>query len=74
MAVSKAARATKVAGANAMVTTLSGSSPFGGNEVDALVTVMRPQGLFYVIFIAPEKDYPQLQDTLQKMLDSLRFQ
>ena len=72
--ISKAARSTKVAGAGAMLTMLAGSSPFGGNEADALVTVMRPQGLFYVVFIAPEKDYPQFQDTQQKMLDSLRFQ
>jgi hypothetical protein len=72
--VSKASRTAKIAGAGGMVTMLAGSSPFGGGEVDALVTVMRPQGLFYIVFIAPEKDYPQLQDTLQKMLDSVRFQ
>jgi peptidase M48-like protein len=74
MEVSKPARAAKIAGVSGLITALASNSPFGGNEVDWLVTVMRPQGLFYVVFIAPEKDSERLQDTLQKMLDSLRFQ
>ena len=70
---SAASRGIRVAGANGLLTMLGNSSPFGGNESDALVTVMRPQGLFYHVFIAPERDYAGLQDTLQKMMDSIRF-
>src|SRR5262249_1961358 len=70
---SSASRSVRIAGSSGLVTMLSNSSPFGGNETDALLTVMRPQGLFYTVFVAPEKNYPQLQDTFQKMMDSLRF-
>ena len=70
---SNQSRSTRVGGSNGLVTMLSNSSPFGGNEVDALLTVMRPQGLFYLVFAAPERNYPQLQDTFQKMIDSIRF-
>jgi len=66
-------RNVKAGGSNGLVTMLSNSSPFGGNEVDALLTVLRPSGLFYLVFVAPERNYSQLQDTFQKMTDSLRF-
>ena len=34
----------------ALVTQFTGNSPFGGSETDMLVTVARPEGLFYLIF------------------------
>jgi hypothetical protein len=72
-AVTSNSRAARIAGSNGLITILSNSSPFGGSETDALVTLLRPQGLFYLIFVAPERNYPQLQDTFQRMIDSLRF-
>jgi len=70
---SSSPRSVRIGGSNGLVTILSNSSPFGGSETDALLTVLRPQGLFYLIFVAPEKNFPQLQDTFQRMIDSLRF-
>jgi hypothetical protein len=59
---------------------LTGNSPLQQNgrplpERDRLVTLPRPQGgLLYLVFIAPERDFNQLQPTYQKMLDSLQIQ
>ena len=59
---------------------LTGASPIqqGGEalrERDWLVTVPRRQGgLLYLVFIAPEKDFPELRSTYERMLDSLQVQ
>ena len=41
-----------------------------------LVTVPDPQGrgLFYLVFIAPDKDFGQLRGTYEHMLNSFRVQ
>jgi len=57
---------------------LTGSSPLQQNgqplpERDWLVTVPRQQGgLLYMVFIAPQKEFSQLNSTYQKMLQSLQ--
>ena len=57
---------------------LSGPSPVQRSgrqltERDWVVTVPRSQGgLMYLIFIAPQNDFSQLQRTYQKMLRSLQ--
>jgi predicted Zn-dependent protease len=66
-------RNVRVDGHQGMVTMLSSSSPFGGREVDAVLTVARPEGLFYMVFIAPERDFNQLQSTFDQMVRSIRF-
>jgi hypothetical protein len=33
----------------------------------------RPQGLFYVLSIAPQRNYIELQDTFTKILNSIHF-
>ena len=60
-------------GQQALVTTLSNQSPLGGREIDMLVTVERPQGLLYFVFIAPEQDWRQMQPVFEQMLRSVRF-
>jgi hypothetical protein len=64
---------TRVGAENAIVTTLYNQSPLGGREIDMLVTMDRPQGVLYMVFIAPENDYRQLQGTFEQMLRSVRF-
>ena len=57
-----------------LVTTLASESPFQGQtETDALLTVHRPQGLFYMIFVAPQRDFRDLQSTFDDMASSIRF-
>jgi hypothetical protein len=55
--------------------TLSNRSPLRGEtEVDWLVTMWRPDGmLFYVIFIAPERDFSRLKPGFDQMLNSLQL-
>jgi len=49
-------------------------SPYHGEqEVDVLATVARPEGLFYVIFIAPDSVFDQIQPTFENILRSVRF-
>lgn len=55
------------------VVTLRGPSPYGGAETDVLVTVARPEGLFYMVFIAPSEHFQQAQTVFEQMLRSLRF-
>jgi beta-barrel assembly-enhancing protease len=72
--VAGAAQSVRVGGANGLLTMLRGDSPFGGVETDAVVTVVRPHGLFYLIWISPEKDYNRVESSFRQMLNSLKFQ
>jgi hypothetical protein len=74
MQVSGNSRRARVNGNSALITMLESSSPFGGTETDALVTVARPEGLFYMVFIAPQRSFNQLQNAFQQMMSSIRFQ
>lgn len=56
-----------------LVTTLSGRSPYGGSERNVLVTVARPEGLFYIVFVAPTGHMTDMSQAYQTMLDSVRF-
>jgi Zn-dependent protease with chaperone function len=60
-------------GTNGLVTTLHNQSPMGGREINMLVTAQRQEGLFYVVFIAPEGDFRQLQPVYEQMLRTVRF-
>ncbi len=66
------ARAT-VSGQPGLITHLVGESPYGGRERDVLLTVQRPEGLFYMIFIAPDRLWPSLEPIIEHMAQSLRF-
>lgn len=71
-------RKIQVGGAEALSTLLAGTSPIeeAGQplpERDWLITLRRPEGgMVHLVFIAPEKQFAQLQPTYQKMLDSLQ--
>jgi hypothetical protein len=66
-------RRIRVSGSEGLVTMLENSSPFGGIEVDTLLTVARPEGLFYIVFIAPQEQFQNLQSAFQQMISSVRF-
>jgi len=57
----------------ALITALASNSPFGGAETDMLVTVARPEGLFHLIFMAPEKDWNEAHLAFEHMVQSIRF-
>ena len=64
----------QVAGQSALSRVYINESPLGGREVDWMVTMLRPEGLVYFIFVAPEADFVSYQSTFQKILDSVEFQ
>jgi len=57
----------------ALMTQFTSNSPFGGTETDMLVTVARPEGLFYLIFISPERNWDQTHLTFEHMIQSIHF-
>lgn len=67
-------RQVQVAGNPGLIVGLTGRSPYGGAEREMLLTVRRPQGIFYMVFIAPERQYSQLQPAFDRMARSIRFQ
>ncbi len=74
MNVVGSSRQTRVGGQQALVTTLNSPSAYRGQtEVDTLVTVSRPDGLFYIIFIAPQSEVSQAKPAFDRMLGSVRF-
>ncbi len=67
-------REITVAGQRALLTTFNSRSPYQNEkEVDAMVTVPRPQGLFYLVFIAPQSEWSAVQPVFESMLKSIRF-
>jgi Zn-dependent protease with chaperone function len=80
MKISGEMKSVDVSGTQGRTLELSGKSPLLLNgqplpERDWLVSLQRPQGgLFYVVFVSPERDFNQLHPTYQKMLDSLQLQ
>ncbi len=73
MQIAGEARRVQVAGQPALLNTLNSRSPFGGGEVDVLVTVERPQGLFYIVFVAPKSEFEKVQPVFEDVLRSVRF-
>ncbi len=71
--ISSGAQSVSVGGLNGLVTQLASDSPFGGQEVDELLTARTSQGLFYMVFIAPEAQARAAQPVLQEMVRTLRF-
>lgn len=70
---SSGSKKVRVDGQQGMITNLTSDSPFGSTERDVLLTVSRPEGLFYLVFVAPENQFGQLQGTFNEMLNSIRF-
>jgi Zn-dependent protease with chaperone function len=66
-------RSVRVGGQNALLTRLESPSPYGGSELDWLLTAARPEGLFYLLFIAPETEWNATQPAFDATVNSLRF-
>lgn len=74
MQVDRNQRGVRVAGQQGLATILYGTSAYRGEtERNMLITVQRPEGLFYMVFISPESGVRQLNSTFDQMLRSVRF-
>jgi len=54
-------------------TYLSNDSPIGGRETNWLVTLQRPEGLMFLIFTAPDRDFQGYEEAFQQMVYSIRI-
>ena len=66
-------RNVQVQGSAGMIVNLAGPSPYGGAERNVLLTVARPEGIFYMVFVGPEQGFSQLEPAFEEMLRSIRF-
>jgi hypothetical protein len=63
----------RVDGSAGSIADLISPSPLGGTERDVLLAVARPEGLFYMVFIAPSQGFDQVQNAFDQMVRSIRF-
>jgi hypothetical protein len=70
-----AQQASQMAGGGqpGLSTHLMNDSPAGGKEIDWLVTVARPQGVVYFMFVAPQTSWKEYEGTFSAILDTVRF-
>ena len=66
-------RSINIAGSQGMIVGLTGRSPYGGAERDVLLSVARPDGIFYMVFVGPEQGFSQLQPAFERMAGSIQF-
>lgn len=71
--VAGSSKKIRVDGRPAMATYFTGTSPYGGQETDILLTVERPEGLFYLLFVAPKADYRAVEPVFEKMVGTIQF-
>jgi len=67
--------AIRVDGDTAFSTYLTNDSPVasGGRETNWLITLQRPEGLLFIVFVAPEREFQSYENTFQRMLNSVRI-
>ena len=65
----------RVDGNTAFSTYLSNDSPIAsvGRETNWLITLQRPEGLLFIVFVAPEREFQSYESTFQQMLRSVRI-
>jgi beta-barrel assembly-enhancing protease len=63
----------RVDGREVQSTYLTNDSPLGGRETNWLVTVQQPEGLLFIVFVAPDRDFQNYEETFRAMLYSVRF-
>ncbi len=67
-------RTLKVDGQDGLLTLMTSPSPYQNEqETDVLLTVARPEGLFYVIFFAPKSAYQKIESVFEQMTTSIKF-
>ncbi len=74
MRVERDSRDIQVGGQRGLLTVLNSRSAYQGEtEVDSVVTVPRPDGLFYIVFIAPRSESNRLDQLFNQVLASVKF-
>lgn len=65
----------RIDGDAALSTHLSNDSPIAGagRETNWMITLQRPEGLLFIVCVAPERDFQNYESTFQQMLRSVRI-
>jgi beta-barrel assembly-enhancing protease len=67
------ARTATLGGQRGMLVPMAGRTPDGAPERIWLATINRPEGLFYLVLISPDRDFATLEPAFRRMLDSVQF-
>ena len=73
MRVTRHHEAITLDGGRGLSTYLSNDSPTGGREVDWLVTANHPDGVLFIVFTAPEREFQRDEGVFARMLGSVRI-
>lgn len=73
MEIEKQPAEITVDGERALSTYLQNTSPAGGMEKDWVVSVLRADGLYYFVFVAPERDYSHFGGAFGSIVNSIHF-
>ena len=73
MKITRQGERLRLNGQPGLSTYLSNDSPAGGAETDWVITVLRPEGVLYFIFVTPEAAYSNYDKTFSAILDSVRL-
>ena len=73
LSVQRKPELARLANQRALSAYLVNDSPVKGHEQIWLVTTMRPDGMFYVICVAPQPEYDRYSKTFEATVHSLRF-
>ena len=74
LAVVQASRELRLGGQRALSTQLRNDSAAGGNEVNWLFTVLRPEGMIYVVCVVPDSEFADYRQAFESVLKSIQFQ
>lgn len=67
-------KSVKVGGQNGLLTPFESPSPYQNmREIDMILTVSRPDALFYVVFIAPDSEWANTQRAFDEAVAGLKF-
>jgi len=73
LVILRASHEVTLNGERGLATYLKNDSPGGGLETDWLITVKRPEGLVYFVFVAPQPEFSRFQNTFEEILNRVRF-
>ena len=73
LAIHRKAEPMRLSGQRALSAYLLNESPAKGKELIWLVTTLRPDGLVYVISVAPQSDYDHYTKSFEATINSFHF-
>jgi hypothetical protein len=71
--VTRPSQGVHLNGQPGLSTYFSNDSPVGRQETDWVVTVLRPEGLFSFVCVAPQNAFPNYEKTFASIFDTVRF-